>query len=161
MQGIWEILGHSFPLSLNIKTRKGGGQPLFWEGLEVSTFPNLQSFKRGEVLKPLIVQGFQIWKTPNFKGGESGGQKSLLGNLSFSHPSIPKVLRKGSVCKPHSIRLATSLLQFLMWSSDKLVGKPPSGNESISGQLSHLVTKLNPFLPLSFQTSESLGIQMA
>ena len=52
---------------------------MFWEGLEVSTSPNLQSFKRGEVLKPLIVQGFQIWKTPNVKGGESGGQKSLLG----------------------------------------------------------------------------------
>ena len=67
---------------------------MFWEGLEVSTFPNPQSFKRGEVLKPLIVQEFQIWKTPNFRGGESGGQKSLLGKsfvlISFNRQRSKK-----------------------------------------------------------------------
>uniref|UniRef100_F6HRT8 Uncharacterized protein n=1 Tax=Vitis vinifera TaxID=29760 RepID=F6HRT8_VITVI len=75
--------------------RKGGGQPLFGEGLEVSTFPNLQSFKRGEVLKPLIVQEFQIWKTPNLKGGESGGQKSLLGKSFFLTSLNPQRSKKG------------------------------------------------------------------
>ena len=53
----------------NIKMRKGGGQPLFWQGLELFTAVNLQSFKRGQVLKALIVQGFQIWKIVNRKRG--------------------------------------------------------------------------------------------
>ena len=51
---------------------------MFWEGLELLTIQNIQSFKRDEILKPLIVQGFKIWKSPNCKRGESGGQKLLL-----------------------------------------------------------------------------------
>lgn len=61
----------------NFKTRKGGGQPFFWKGLEHFRVHNIKSLKRGELLKPHIIQGFQIWKT-NFEKGKSGWQQPLL-----------------------------------------------------------------------------------
>jgi hypothetical protein len=51
----------------DVKISKGGGQLLFRHGMEITAKPDLQSCKRGEVLKPLVVQRFQFFKTPNFK----------------------------------------------------------------------------------------------
>ena len=154
MQGMWEILGHSFPLSLWHRFLSRGqssisrwereeGSPCFGKDLRFPHFQISRVLREVRCWSPLLSRNFRFGKPLISREVRVEDRNRSSGNLSFSHPSIPNVLRKGSVCKPHSIRLATSLLQFLMWSSDKLVGKPPSGNESISGQLSHLVTKPN------------------
>ena len=136
----WAIL--SLYPSISRREREEGS-PCFGKYLRFPHFQISSVSREVRCWSPLLSRNFRFGK-PLISGEvRVEGRNRSSGNLSFLHPSIPNVLRKWSVCKPHSIRLATSLLQFLMWSSDKLVGKPPSGNESISGQLSHLATKLN------------------
>ena len=82
---MWEILDQSFPLSLwhhflsrghlLILRREEGGQPLFWEVLELVAGPNRESFKTSEVLTPFVIQGFQIFTSPN---GKSGREQPLI-----------------------------------------------------------------------------------
>jgi hypothetical protein len=61
-----------------LKVLEGGGQPLFWHGLKLRTSPDLQLAKRGKVLKPLVIQRFQISQILDFKGYKSRGQQRLL-----------------------------------------------------------------------------------
>ncbi|CAK7340483.1 unnamed protein product [Dovyalis caffra] len=55
----------------DFKRRKRGRQAFFWHGLEIRAVCDGQLFKRSEVLKPHVVQGFQLFKTPYFKRGKS------------------------------------------------------------------------------------------
>ena len=89
------------------KDMRGRRATLFREELELSAVPNLRSFKRCKVLKPLIVQGFQISKSLNCKREmRDDGRNHSLGNdsnLSSSCPLIDNFIRKGSVLNPQSI----------------------------------------------------------
>jgi hypothetical protein len=48
---------------LDAEKRQGGWKTLFWQGLEFVTAANLQCFKSSKVLKPLVVQIFEIQKS--------------------------------------------------------------------------------------------------
>ena len=64
--------------SIYSESSKGGGQPLFWKGLQIKAVTNVECSKRSEVLKPQIIQGFQKRKVMNFEREESGGQGQLI-----------------------------------------------------------------------------------
>ena len=142
---MWEILDQSFHLSLwhhflsrghlLILRRQEGGQPLFWEVLELVAGPNRESFKTSEVLKPFVIQGFQIFTSPN---GKSGREQPLIWKwlrLFFFIYSYFYLSKKSKCLQvpPHPTLHKFADLRFESW--DRVVGRPPSGNDSISGHI--------------------------
>ena len=124
MQGMWQILGRSFPLSLwhlffssrrllILRREREEGSPCFGKDLSFSRFKTYRVSREVIYWSPLLSKDLRFGKAPIVREVRVEGRNCSSGNdsnLSSLCPPIHKLLWKGSVCKPHSIRQATSFV---------------------------------------------------
>ncbi|KAG6678803.1 hypothetical protein I3842_14G099700 [Carya illinoinensis] len=87
--------------ALDYQTFKRGEvlKPLFWHALQLLAVRDHQTFKRGEVLKYFLVEQRQIWEFRNLKINQICGKQPLLGKRHhiFRSTSDYQISKRGMI----------------------------------------------------------------